>query len=220
MDYQSLLAKALMFAMVIPAIVFHEVSHGYVAYLLGDPTAKDRGRLSLNPLKHVDPFGTVLLPLLMVAAVGFAFGYAKPVPVNPAFFKDRRKGMFLTGIAGPTTNLLLAIVGGLTFRLIEPMGTVLGSAAGWVALGALYFAYINLVLMFFNLIPLPPLDGSRVLPLFLSDRGLYHYHRFERYGFLILLVSIWFLPGLLGFDPIDWYFSVTVDPLMTLFTGF
>lgn len=220
MDYQSLLAKALMFTMVIPAIVFHEVSHGYVAYLLGDPTAKDRGRLSLNPLKHVDPFGTVLLPLLMVAAVGFAFGYAKPVPVNPAFFKDRRKGMFLTGIAGPTTNLLLAIVGGLTFRLIEPMGAVLGSAAGWVALGALYFAYINLVLMFFNLIPLPPLDGSRVLPLFLSDRGLYHYHRFERYGFLILLVSIWFLPGLLGFDPVSWYFSVTVDPLMTLLTGF
>lgn len=209
-----------MFAVVLPAIVFHEVAHGYVAFLLGDPTAKNQGRLSLNPLKHIDPFGTILLPLLMVAMFGFGFGYAKPVPVNPAYFKDRRKGMFITGIAGPSANLIMALLSGLVFRVMAAGFDSFGGVVySYVAIGFYMFCSMNLVLMFFNLIPLPPLDGSRVIPLFLTDNGLRIYHQFERYGFLILFGFLFLAPRLLGFDPIDAYFQLTVDPLTRLFTG-
>ena len=208
-----------MFALLLPAIVFHEVSHGYVAYWLGDTTAKDRGRLSLNPLKHIDPWGTILLPLLMVAAFGFGFGYAKPVPINPNRFKDYRKGMFLTGIAGPVSNLLLAILSGVIFRILVALNM---GGAPWgelVILGFYYFCLMNLSLMFFNLIPLPPLDGSRVLPLFLSDRAMVTYAKFEQYGFVILFAVLWLAPRFLGFDPVGQYFAYTVEPLLALLTG-
>ncbi len=220
MDAQNLLLYAIQFAVIVPAIVFHEVSHGYVAFLLGDTTAKDRGRLSLNPLKHIDPFGTILLPILMIATIGFGFGYAKPVPVNPRSFKDFRKGMFLTGIAGPTTNLILAFLGGVAVRGMGFLPAAL--LDGWLAyvwFAFYYFVVINLVLMFFNLIPLPPLDGSRVLPLFLSDQAMHTYAKVERYGFFILIALVFIGPRLFGFDPIDGYFSVTVDPLLRLLTG-
>ena len=199
------------FGLLVPAIVIHEVSHGWAAYALGDTTAKDKGRLSLNPIRHIDPWGTILLPLLMVAILGFGFGYAKPVPVNPYRFKDYRKGMFLTGIAGPASNLVLAMLSGVVFRLV--------GGGGLLGLSLYYFALMNLVLMFFNLIPLPPLDGSRVLPLFLSDRAMDTYHSIERYGFLIILVALWVLPSYLGIDPLGWYFGATVYPLLGLFTG-
>ncbi len=199
------------FGLLVPAIVIHEVAHGYAAYLLGDTTAKDRGRLSLNPARHIDPWGTVLLPLLMVAVLGFGFGYAKPVPINPYRFKNYRQGMFLTGIAGPISNLVLAAFSGLAFRLYGGV-PILGQAL-------LFFALMNLVLMFFNLIPLPPLDGSRVLPLFLTDRGMAIYDQVERYGFLIIIAALWLLPSFLGVDPLGWYFDVTVYPLLGLFTG-
>lgn len=219
MTFDSLLVRAISFALLIPAIVLHEVSHGYVAYLLGDTTAKDRGRLSLNPLRHIDPWGTILLPLLMVAAFGFGFGYAKPVPINPYRFKDYRKGMFLTGIAGPASNLALALASGLLSRAVLAVGDAAGVAGAYVWLALYYFALMNLSLMFFNLIPLPPLDGSRVLPLFLSNRALDTYHAWERYGFIILFAFLWLAPDLLGFDPIGSYFRVTVYPLLRLFTG-
>lgn len=220
MTTAELIIRAISFAVLVPAIVFHEVAHGYVAYLLGDPTAKSRGRLSLNPINHIDPFGTILLPLLMVAMFGFGFGYAKPVPVNPAYFKDRRKGMFLTGIAGPATNLGLALIGGIAWRVfyaLVPSGGV--GVVYYVGLTLQFFVLMNLALMAFNLIPLPPLDGSRVLPLFLTDNGLHIYHQFERYGFLILFGILFLAPRLLGFDPFTAYFNVTVYPLFRLFTG-
>jgi Zn-dependent protease len=199
------------FGLLVPAIVIHEVSHGWAAYALGDTTAKDKGRLSLNPVRHIDPWGTILLPLLMVAVLGFGFGYAKPVPVNPYRFKDYRRGMFLTGIAGPVSNLVLAVLSGLLFRII--------GGAGLLGVSLYYFALMNLVLMFFNLIPLPPLDGSRVLPLFLSDRAMATYQSIERYGFLIILAALWLLPSYLNVDPLGWYFGATVYPLLGLFTG-
>jgi len=208
-----------MFALLLPAIVIHEVSHGYVAYWLGDTTAKDRGRLSLNPLKHIDPWGTILLPLLMVAAFGFGFGYAKPVPINPNRFKDYRKGMFLTGIAGPTSNLVLAILSGVIFRVLVALNVASAAWGELVILGFYYFCLMNLSLMFFNLIPLPPLDGSRVLPLFLSDRAMVTYAKFEQYGFVILFAVLWLAPKYLGFDPVGQYFAYTVEPLLRLFTG-
>jgi Zn-dependent protease len=215
---ELLITRAIMFAVAVPAIVFHEVAHGYVAFLLGDPTARDQGRLSLNPIRHIDPFGTILLPLLMVAMFGFGFGYAKPVPVNPRYFKDFRKGMFLTGLAGPATNLVLAAVFGGFVRVIDAIGAS-GPALQLLSTACFLFALINLVLLFFNLIPLPPLDGSRVLPLFLSDRAMRTYVQWERYGFIILFAFMFLAPRLLGFDPINEYFNVTVDPLLRLFTG-
>ncbi len=241
---QDLIIKAIAFAVLVPSIVFHEVAHGYVANMLGDNTAKERGRLSLNPLKHVDPFGTILLPMIMVAMFGFGFGYAKPVPIDPRKFRPRavrktddgsaiyamptmesrgdtyRRGMFLTGIAGPITNLALAAVAGVLFRVLLATGLPYQNVvADYTALGLFYLAYVNLVLMAFNLIPLPPLDGSRILPLFLSDKALMTYHKVERYGFLILFGILYLAPRVLGFDPFNAYFAVTVDPLMRLFVG-
>jgi len=223
----DILLGVLEIAMFVPAIVLHEVAHGYVSYRLGDPTAKMQGRLSLNPIKHVDPFGTVLLPLLLAVSGAPVFGYAKPVPINPNYYRDYRKGMLLTGMAGPATNLVLAISAGMVVRVISlGGGLVVGSASegtisalGWVLYGFYFFAMINLVLMFFNLIPIPPLDGSRVLPILLSDRALMKYHQFERYGILIFFVVVLLLPNYLGIDPIGWYFDRTVAPLLRLFTG-
>jgi len=204
---------AIQFALLLPAIVIHEVSHGWVAYLLGDPTAKDRGRLSANPLRHIDPWGTLLLPALLLAFSGgrAAFGYAKPVPINPHNFKDYRRGMFLTGIAGPTSNLLLALLAGLVVRTF--------GLTSWVMLGIYYFTLVNLTLLFFNLIPIPPLDGSRVLPLFLSDRAMQTYHQAEQYGFVILLAVLWIVPSVFHVDPIGAYLGATVERLMPLLTG-
>ena len=214
-------------AMFVPAIVLHEVAHGYVSYRLGDPTAKSRGRLSLNPVKHMDPFGTVLLPLMLWAAGLPIFGYAKPVPINPGYYRDYRKGMVLTGLAGPATNLTLALLAGLAVRAISAGVSIVSGAAGetvltgaaWVAFAFYFFAQINLVLMFFNLIPIPPLDGSRVLPLFLSDAALAKYHQFERYGIMVFFALMFLVPRLLNIDIIGWYFDLTVGPLLRLFTG-
>jgi Zn-dependent protease len=199
--------------MILPAIVLHELSHGYVAYRLGDQTAKRAGRLTLNPLKHIDPFGTLLLPALLLLMSGgrAAFGYAKPVPVNPHNFENYRTGFFLTAVAGPVTNLLLALVSGLAFRFVDESGIL--------ALLLLYFAQMNLVLMFFNLIPIPPLDGSRVIPLFLNDNGMRRYAQVEQYGFGILMIVLWVVPSVFNVDPIGAYFEWTVYPLTRLFTG-
>jgi Zn-dependent protease len=222
----NVLVRVLELLVLVPAIVLHEVSHGYVSYRLGDPTAKMRGRLTLNPIKHIDPFGTVLLPLLLWASGAPVFGYAKPVPINPHYYRDYRKGMMLTGLAGPATNLSLAVVSGLLARVLALGTLATGTQAapsvtvlGWVWYALYFFAQINLVLMFFNLIPIPPLDGSRVLPLFLSDAALAKYHQFERYGILVFFVVVLLLPRYLGIDPIGWYFDYTVAPLLRLFTG-
>ncbi len=202
---------ALSFLFLLPAIILHEISHGWVAYRLGDPTAKNAGRLSLNPIRHIDLFGTIILPALLILVSGFGFGYAKPVPINPNYFKDYRRGMFLTGIAGPTTNLILAALSGLAFRLVPDMG--------YLSYALILFCQMNLVLVFFNLIPIPPLDGSRVIPLFLSDRAMRTYHQVEQYGFVILLAALWLVPMATGWDPLQGYFDVTVGNLTKLFAG-
>lgn len=232
----TLVGYAVRFLLILPAIILHEVSHGWVAYRLGDPTAKNAGRLSLNPIRHIDPWGTLLMPalLLLISGGTFSFGYAKPVPINPRYFRDYRQGMFLTGIAGPSTNVILALLSGLGVRLIgigtvSPLLLALLSGSGITlsaikpaaALGLVlwFFCFMNLVLVFFNLIPIPPLDGSRVLPLFLSDRGLQTYHQIEQYGFVILLAILFLVPYVFKVDPIGVYFNYTVYPLARVFTG-
>jgi Zn-dependent protease len=211
----NIIGEALLFLLLLPAIILHEWAHGYVAYLLGDPTAKNSGRLSLNPIVHIDPFGTLLLPaLLILSGSALLFGYAKPVPVNPRYFKNYQTGMLLTGIAGPSTNLILAVVFGLLVRVIPGQGVA--SVPGFSNVPSILatFAFLNLILLFFNLIPIPPLDGSRVVQWFLKGEALRSYHSLERYGFVIVLAVLFLAPSV-----VPRYFSLTVLPLLRLLTG-
>jgi Zn-dependent protease len=214
----NILYVVLRVLLIIPAIIVHEVSHGYVAYLLGDPTAKRAGRLTLNPLAHVDPWGTILLPGIMLLASGgqMALGYAKPVPINPHLMSKTsyQTGMLLTGAAGPAVNIAMAIVSGLSFRLLSAIG-----APAVVLFIIYFFTMINLVLAFFNLIPIPPLDGSRVVQRFLSGSALRAYDSIEPYGFMIVLVVAFVLPSISGINILGTYLSWTVYPIMGLLTG-
>ncbi|HEY5275894.1 MAG TPA: site-2 protease family protein [Coriobacteriia bacterium] len=217
MSQSQLLYAVLDLLLIIPAIILHEVSHGYVAYMLGDPTAKNAGRLTLNPLAHVDIYGTIILPALMFLVAGFAIGYAKPVPVNPMLMRktNPQTGMLLTGIAGPITNILLAIASAIVFRVLT-----LFDLPGIVYYMVGFFTLINLVLAFFNLIPLPPLDGSRVVQWFLKGEALRKYSSLERYGILIVLGAAFLLPSFNpAWDVIGWYLGHTVYPISRFLLG-
>ncbi|MDY2626081.1 MAG: site-2 protease family protein [Coriobacteriales bacterium] len=208
--------QLLMVVLMIPAIVFHEMAHGFAAYKLGDPTAKRSGRLSANPLKHLDPFGSVVLPLILAAAGGPVFGYAKPVPYDPRHFKNLKVGEVVVGLAGPLCNLLQACVG---WVLCWVGWWLLGTSPQvgyWVYLVAYYYAYINLVLMFFNLIPLPPLDGSSIIAVFLPRRAMNGYYQVQRYAMVILLALIIVIPWVTGVDVIGLYLNVTAGNLIDL----
>ena len=161
------------------SIIFHELAHGWVAYLMGDPTAKSLGRLSLNPLKHLDPMGTIMLFV-------FGFGWAKPVPVNFGRLHDRRKGMILVSAAGIITNTLIAFIALFLNRLLSLSPS---STPGELLY---YLAQINIMLAAFNLIPLPPLDGSKILMGFASSGIQNFFFRFERYGFFIIIALLYF----------------------------
>lgn len=201
----------------VPAIVIHECAHGFAAAKLGDPTARNAGRLSLNPLRHVDPFGTVLLPgLLILSGAGFVFGYAKPVPYNPRYFKDVRKGEVIVGLAGPASNLLMSLVGAaIAWGSLQLFGLSQELALYTWYFGC-YFCSVNLCLAFFNLLPIPPLDGSSIVAPLLSDRALDVYYQVQRYGMFILMLFVflpYFIPQL---DVLGIYLQATAGSLANL----
>jgi len=181
------------------SIIFHELAHGWVAYLMGDPTAKSLGRLSLNPLKHLDPIGTIMLFI-------FGFGWAKPVPVNFSQLRDRHKGMILVSAAGIITNMLLAFIALFLSRLLSL------SPSSMPAVLLYYFAQINIILAAFNLIPLPPLDGSKILMGFASPNVQNFLFRIERYGFFIIIALLYL--GVL--DPVIRFFQWMILSLIKL----
>lgn len=187
-DFSYLLSILLSVIPSLLCITLHELSHGLVAYKLGDPTAKSAGRLTLNPLKHLDPVGLLML-------VAFHVGYAKPVPVNMYRFKNPKRGMAVTALAGPVSNVVIAVVFLFLYGLAAaPLG---GSAAGKYLLRMLNLtATISIGYAIFNMLPIPPLDGSKVLLAVLSDEGYLRLMRYERYGSLLLLALVW--GGILG----------------------
>ncbi|WP_308616335.1 site-2 protease family protein [uncultured Enorma sp.] len=207
---------------VIIGIVVHESAHALAAYVLGDSTARSRGRISLNPLAHIDPFGTVLLPLLMVLAGGPVFAYAKPVPVYLGNLKNPKRDEVLVALAGPLSNILVALVAALVYGVLLGAVLVPGLSAGALSLGfangiasfLVTLMSVNLSLAFFNLIPLPPLDGSSILVLFLKGEALRTYYEIQRYSMPILIIVLYLLPSITGIDLIGWYFDFTVYPLM------
>jgi len=184
---------------VLIAITFHELSHGFIANKLGDPTAKMMGRLTINPIAHIDLFGTIIMPLLLLIFTNgqFVFGYAKPVPINPMNFKNPRRDMAISAAGGPATNILLAIVSMLMLKLgvfpllsfapegmatavLEPIAMMLKSSI-----------IINVVLASFNLIPIPPLDGGRVVVGFLPHKQAMSFSKIEPFGFIIVIILIY-----------------------------
>jgi len=178
---------------VVVAVTFHEAAHGFVAYRLGDDTARQAGRVTFNPLKHIDLFGTIILPaLLLLSSSGrFMFGYAKPVPVNFRRLNHPRQDMVWVAVAGPATNVLLAIASSLLFYGVDLMPP---SPAEWLAANLVNSIQFNALICVFNMLPLPPLDGGRVAVGLLPDALALPLARVERYGMLILLLLLFVLP--------------------------
>jgi Zn-dependent protease len=202
---------------VLIAITFHEAAHGYVARSLGDDTASRLGRVSINPFRHIDPFGTIILPgLLLLARSPFLFGYAKPVPVNFRALRNPRIGMVLVAAAGPATNIGLAIVAALSFHLIAYLPRTI---AQWTALNLKNAIIINAVLAVFNLFPLPPLDGGRIAVGLLPNVFAKQLARLEPYGLMILIGLLILLPLLgsqtgLDLDFVSRLISIATDALI------
>lgn len=192
------------------AITVHETAHGWMALRLGDPTAKMLGRLSLNPIRHIDPLGTILIPGVMLILGGFLFGWAKPVPITWENLRQPKRDMAWVAVAGPLANLLMA----LFWTLVTRLGLMLGHTNEGLAMYLLYTGvagiFINILLMLLNLLPLPPLDGSRVVTALLPGPLAYRYNRLEPYGFPILILLL--VSGILG--------SILLPAIFTLLLWF
>jgi Zn-dependent protease len=177
----NFLQFAFMAVVFIFSVMIHEIAHGYVALLNGDPTAKIMGRITLNPVPHIDPIGSILLPMLLIfSGSGFLIGWAKPVPVNPLNFRDYRKGELTVSIAGPLSNLALAVCFALLLRL--------GLGGGGLQTLCYYGVAINIILALFNLIPIPPLDGSHLVTILLPPNLLRYYRYLDAVGFVLILI--------------------------------
>ncbi len=231
---EEIIRKVAIYAIpLLVAITFHEVAHGFVADKLGDPTAKLHGRLNLNPLKHIDLFGTILVPLFLILSKSpVLFGYAKPVPVNMLNLRDPRRGMVYVSAAGPGTNIALALLSGIGFRLIKflspgSVATVMreglhaAPSGGWqillvpLVMMLIVSTQFNILLALFNLIPIPPLDGGRIVTGMLPDDMADSFARIERYGMFILIGLLFLNP----FGIISRFLGSGIHILSSLFLG-
>lgn len=218
----TIILAAILIPCLIVAIVFHEVAHGWTALALGDPTARDKQRLSLNPIRHVDPIGTLAVPGALALMGGPVFGWAKPVPVRQDRLNNPRFGMMAVAAAGPGTNLVLALIGAVVAGVLAGTGLAFGAEEGgsWLAAGLTYFILINIFLALFNMLPIPPFDGSHIVGGLLPRRYARHWQRLQAAGMLFIVVLIaasWAFPqsGLVEnviFPPVEWlqarYFAI------------
>ena len=190
------------------SLSFHEAAHGYVANLLGDDTAKKLGRVTLNPFKHIDRFGTVILPMILIIIKSpFIFGWAKPIPVKFHRLKNPLRDMVFVAIAGPVTNIILAVVAALILSMMYNFGLLNNS---WLVHTCTNFFLINIILAVFNMIPIPPLDGGRVAVGLLPKYFSYRLAKLERYGFFIIIAGLFILPIIgqkigIHLEPIHWF---------------
>ncbi|WP_435202088.1 site-2 protease family protein [Qipengyuania sp. 902] len=209
----TLILAAVLVPCLIVAIVFHEVAHGWVALMLGDPTAKEQRRLSLNPIRHVDPIGTIIVPGALALFGGPIFGWAKPVPVNARRLDNPRFGMMAVAAAGPGTNLLLALAGAIVIGLASGLATSWGTALpewAMTAFGA--FVIINAFLAFFNLLPIPPFDGSHIVGGLMPRRWANQWQKLQAMGmlvFVVLIAATWAFPNARWIEntilpPVEW----------------
>jgi Zn-dependent protease len=222
-DILEIIRKALLWVIpIFVAVVFHEVAHGYAALKLGDTTARDSGRLTLNPISHIDPMGTIVIPLLLLVINSpFLFGYAKPVPVNFFRLRNPKRDMVLVAAAGPATNFLIAVVAAILIRAIFILfpAVDLGSRAGFpgslITTGVtilLYTYILSVILGIFNLTPVPPLDGGRIVVGLLPDRAAESYSRVEPFGIFIVI-------GLLFLTPLKEVFGIAIFLISYILLG-
>ena len=202
---------------VLTALIVHEIAHGYMAYRLGDPTARNFGRLSMNPLKHLDPIGTLCM-------IFFRFGWAKPVPINTRYFKKPRRDMALTALAGPVANFILGFIGVAVFFVTAMLFPIKASDVGYVlSLKNVWFTfiqtwiYLNVYLGVFNMIPVPPLDGSRIFLTFLPPKYYFGIMKYERYIMIGLMIALYLgvLGGIIGFVG-DFIIELMFEPFILI----
>ncbi len=204
-------ATAIRFVVIILSIIIHEMAHGLSAYALGDKTAVRAGRLSFNPINHIDPFGSIILPFIMVAFGGPMIGYAKPVPYNPYNLKNPKRDEVLVALAGPFSNFILAFLGCAALVGLDFSDTAM--------LICMPIILVNLSLMFFNLIPLPPLDGSSIISIFLPQKSMQTYYKVQHYSMPILLVLLYILPEVFHIDLIGLYLNHMIRYTLNFMMG-
>ncbi len=225
-SFDTLVSVAITVVLVMLSAIVHEVAHGWVALRCGDATAKEAGRLTLDPRAHLDGFGSVVLPLVMALLGGPVFAFARPVPYDPRRLRHPRRDELFVALAGPASNVLQALVGALVLRAAwDPLlaavvsGVVPFEVVSWVVTILSTYVSVNLVLCFFNLIPLPPLDGSKVVLFFLTGDARRAYYRIQEYAMPILVVALYVVPQLLHVDPIGRYLDATAGSLYGLLLG-
>ena len=227
--YGRYIMMAISVALVAVSASIHEFAHGWMALQCGDPTAKEAGRLTLNPLAHLDPFGSFLLPLMMALAGMPVFAAAKPVPFNPRRLNNPARDEALVALAGPVSNIIQALVAAVLLYLeitfLEPLA-LRDRFNGGIGYDIFYllvlitnsYLYVNLSLAFFNLIPIPPLDGSKLISPFLKGESRRVYNMLQAYSLPILMIVLYVVPTVFRVDPLGWYFDLTVDNVYDLLT--